>query len=93
MTYPAHGPQALFLVLSGPSGSGKSTVIQRFLARNPGVIRCLSVTTRAPRGAEKDGVDYLDSEDGGEALKQRSLLLFQFVLYYFYLVLHLLLIE
>ena len=42
---------------------------------------------------EKDGVDYLDSEDGGEALKQRSLLLFQFVLYYFYLVLHLLLIE
>jgi len=58
MTYPTHGQQALFLVLSGPSGSGKSTVIHRFLSRNPGVVRCLSVTTRAPRGAEQDGVDY-----------------------------------
>ena len=58
MNYPAHGPQALFLVLSGPSGSGKSTLIQRFLARNPDVVRCLSVTTRAPRGQERDGVDY-----------------------------------
>jgi guanylate kinase len=56
--YPAHGPQSLFLVLSGPSGSGKSTVIQRFLRANPAFIRCLSVTTRAPRGTEQDGRDY-----------------------------------
>jgi guanylate kinase len=56
--YPTHGPQSLFLVLSGPSGSGKSTVIQRFLRANPGFIRCLSVTTRAPRGTEQDGRDY-----------------------------------
>jgi guanylate kinase len=56
--YPAHGPQSLFLVLSGPSGAGKSTVIQRFLRANPGFIRCLSVTTRAPRGTEQDGRDY-----------------------------------
>ena len=56
--YPAHGPQSLFLVLSGPSGAGKSTVIQRFLRANPGYIRCLSVTTRAPRGTEQDGRDY-----------------------------------
>ena len=56
--YPAHGLQSLFLVLSGPSGAGKSTVIQRFLRANPGFIRCLSVTTRAPRGTEQDGRDY-----------------------------------
>lgn len=56
--YPAHGPQSLFLVLSGPSGAGKSTVIQRFLRANPDFIRCLSVTTRAPRGDERDGIDY-----------------------------------
>ena len=56
--YPHPGPQSLFLVLSGPSGAGKSTVIQRFLRANPGFIRCLSVTTRAPRGQERDGVDY-----------------------------------
>lgn len=56
--YPAPGQQSLFLVLSGPSGSGKSTVIQRFLRANPDFIRCLSVTTRAPRGQERDGIDY-----------------------------------
>ena len=56
--YPAHGPQSLFLVLYGPSGAGKSSVIQRFLRANPGFIRCLSVTTRTPRGTEQDGRDY-----------------------------------
>ncbi len=56
--YPASGQQSLFLVLSGPSGAGKSTVIQRFLRANPDFIRCLSVTTRAPRGQERDGIDY-----------------------------------
>jgi guanylate kinase len=61
--YPQPGPQSLFLVLSGPSGAGKSTVIQRFLKANPGFIRCLSVTTRAPRGMERDGVDYFFNSD------------------------------
>ena len=56
--YPHPGSQSVFLVLSGPSGAGKSTVIQRFLRANPDFIRCLSVTTRAPRGQERDGVDY-----------------------------------
>lgn len=62
--YPAHGPQSFFLVLSGPSGAGKSTVIQRFLRAHPEFVRCLSVTTRAPRGSERDGIDYFfTSED------------------------------
>ena len=56
--YPTPAPQSLFLVLSGPSGAGKSTVIQRFLRANPDFVRCLSVTTRLPRGAERDGIDY-----------------------------------
>ncbi len=56
--YPFLPSPALFIVLSGPSGAGKSTLMRRFLERNPGVDRCLSVTTRAPRGAERDGVDY-----------------------------------
>ncbi len=56
--YPRPGPQSLFLVLSGPSGAGKTTVIQRFLRANPDFIKCLSVTTRAARGQERDGVDY-----------------------------------
>ncbi|MCK6487940.1 MAG: guanylate kinase [Planctomycetes bacterium] len=56
--YPAHGPAARFLVISGPSGAGKSTIIQGLCARLPGLVRCLSCTTRAARGQERDGVDY-----------------------------------
>ncbi len=56
--YPHPGPQSLFFVLSGPSGAGKSTVIKKFLRGNPDFVGCLSVTTRAPRGQERDGVDY-----------------------------------
>ncbi|MBA3699168.1 MAG: guanylate kinase [Planctomycetes bacterium] len=56
--FPAHGPAALFVVLSGPSGAGKSTLMQRFVERYPEFVRCLSVTTRPPRGSEQDGTDY-----------------------------------
>ena len=57
--WPIPAPAARFLVISGPSGSGKSTVMARACALEPGLARCLSVTTRAPRGTERDGVDYL----------------------------------
>jgi guanylate kinase len=56
--YPAPSPAGRFIVLSGPSGAGKSTLIERLRVLDPTVERCLSVTTRAPRGAERDGVDY-----------------------------------
>lgn len=56
--WPSLAPAARFLVISGPSGSGKSTVISRACALEPSLVRCLSATTRAPRGAERDGVDY-----------------------------------
>ena len=45
-------------VISGPSGVGKTTVIEGLL-RLPGYRRSITATTRAPRGSEKDGVDYL----------------------------------
>jgi guanylate kinase len=48
----------LLLVLSAPSGAGKTTLARRFLAAHPEAIFSVSVTTRAPRGAERDGVDY-----------------------------------
>ncbi|MBN8526032.1 MAG: guanylate kinase, partial [Planctomycetes bacterium] len=56
--WPRLPPAPRLLVISGPSGSGKSTVIQRACALEPALVRCLSCTTRAPRGAERDGVDY-----------------------------------
>jgi guanylate kinase len=51
------GP-GLLLVLSAPSGAGKTTLAHRFRAANPDAVFSVSATTRAPRGAERDGVDY-----------------------------------
>jgi guanylate kinase len=48
----------LLLVLSAPSGAGKTTLARMFLARNPDAHFSISATTRPPRGAERDGVDY-----------------------------------
>jgi guanylate kinase len=46
------------LVLSAPSGAGKTTLARRFVAETPDAGFSISVTTRAPRGRERDGVDY-----------------------------------
>ena len=46
------------LVLSAPSGAGKTTLARLFVERTPGASFSVSATTRAPRGAERDGVDY-----------------------------------
>jgi guanylate kinase len=45
-------------VLSAPSGAGKTTLAHRFRAAHPDAAFSVSATTRAPRGAERDGVDY-----------------------------------
>ena len=46
------------LVISAPSGAGKTTLARRFVDVTPGARFSISATTRAPRGAERDGVDY-----------------------------------
>ncbi|MDQ7834142.1 MAG: guanylate kinase [Humidesulfovibrio sp.] len=48
----------LCLVISAPSGAGKSTLVERLRAEFPHFAYSISCTTRAPRGQEKDGVDY-----------------------------------
>ena len=48
----------LLLVLSAPSGAGKTTLARRFVVAHPDAAFSVSATTRAPRGAERDGVDY-----------------------------------
>jgi guanylate kinase len=45
-------------IISAPSGSGKSTLVARLFRDVEGLRFSVSFTTREPRGAEKDGVDY-----------------------------------
>lgn len=52
------GGPGILLVLSAPSGAGKTTLARAFQAREPDACFSVSATTRAPRGAERDGVDY-----------------------------------
>lgn len=53
---PAKG---VLLILSAPSGAGKTTLARRLGEElGDGGLFSVSYTTRAPRGAEKDGVDY-----------------------------------
>ncbi len=48
---------AMFLI-EAPSGTGKGTVIKELLRRDDKLKFSISVTTRAPRHNEVDGVDY-----------------------------------
>lgn len=53
---PSH--RAGLFVVSAPSGAGKTTLCTRMLEMFPALSYSISHTTRAPRGDEKDGVDY-----------------------------------
>jgi len=46
------------VVVSAPSGAGKSTILARALRDLGGIRFSVSHTTRPPRGAERDGVEY-----------------------------------
>jgi guanylate kinase len=45
-------------IVSGPSGSGKSAIAGAVLKSLPTLKFSVSYTTRAPRGNERDGVEY-----------------------------------
>ena len=46
------------VIFSAPSGSGKSTIVNHILKLHPEMEFSISATSRAPRGQEKDGVEY-----------------------------------
>jgi len=52
------GRRGRLFVLSGPSGVGKSTVLTRVRSLMPDLWYSVSVTTRARRPGEVDGVNY-----------------------------------
>jgi guanylate kinase len=46
------------IIFSAPSGAGKSTIISHLVKSGFGLEFSISATTRAPRGTEKNGVEY-----------------------------------
>ncbi len=46
------------VIFSAPSGSGKSTVVGHILKLHPELEFSISAASRAPRGTERDGVEY-----------------------------------
>ena len=65
------------IIFSAPSGSGKSTIINR-LMQHPELHLAFSIscTSRAPRGTEKNGVEYffLSPEEFRERIKRNEFL-------------------
>ena len=50
--------KGLLIVYSGPSGVGKGTILGPYLKEHPEAVLSVSMTTRAPRPGETDGVEY-----------------------------------
>jgi guanylate kinase len=71
------GRRGLVICVSGPSGVGKGTIIRQVLQMRTAMAHSISVTTRAPRPGEREGVDYyfrdsrafLQMLDGGDILE------------------------
>lgn len=51
--------KGILFIISAPSGSGKTTLINRLIDSLGGLSRSISMTTRAPRFGERDGMDYI----------------------------------
>ena len=46
------------IIFSAPSGSGKSTIVSHILKLHPEMEFSVSATSRAPRGQERNGIEY-----------------------------------
>lgn len=55
--------KGMLMVLSGPSGVGKGTLYTRLLHDDESFTFSTSVTTRAPRTGERNGIDYFFISD------------------------------
>lgn len=60
------------VILSAPSGAGKSTIVKHLLKTFPRLEFSVSATSRAPRGTERDGVEYyfLSPEEFSKAVER-----------------------
>ena len=62
------------IVFSAPSGSGKTTLVNHLLEQRLPLGFSISATSRAPRGKEKDGVEYhfLSPEGFKEKIRENA---------------------
>ena len=68
--------KGILIVISGFSGAGKGTLVRELLRRHgQDYVLSVSMTTRAPRPGERDGVEYFftDRERFEEAIEQDGL--------------------
>ncbi len=67
------------IIFSAPSGAGKSTVVNHLLGLHPEFEFSVSATSRAPRGKERDGVEYhfIDPARFRELIEQKAFVEFE----------------
>lgn len=68
--------KGLLIVISGFSGAGKGTLVKALLRKYDSYALSVSMTTRAPREGERDGVEYFftTKEKFEESIRQDGLI-------------------
>ncbi len=68
--------RGLLIVISGFSGAGKGTLVKALLQKYDDYALSVSMTTRAPRPGERDGIEYFfsDREKFEETIRQDGLI-------------------
>lgn len=68
--------RGILIVLSGPSGAGKGTICAALRQQMPNLVYSVSMTTRAPRVGEEEGVNYFfrDKEEFQRLIKEDAFL-------------------
>ena len=66
----------LLVVLSAPAGCGKDTVLAELKKADADIVQSISMTTRAPREGENNGIDYYftTTEDFETKIKENEFL-------------------
>ncbi len=66
----------MLLIISGPSGTGKGTLVNKLMESDPSFRFSCSVTTRAPRDGEINGVHYhfVSKEDFQRMVEENAFL-------------------
>lgn len=67
--------KGILIVISGFSGAGKGTLVKKLLEEHDEYALSVSMTTRAPRRGEREGVEYFftDKEHFEETIRQDGL--------------------